>query len=243
MNDERLTLLEHIQELRQRLIKCIIAIIITTGISFVFARQLFAILVFPANGINLVFIEMTEMIGTYMKVCLTSGIILAMPFLIYQFIMFASPALTLKEKKIVYFVVPWIGFMFAAGVVFGYFVLIPPAMKFLLTFGVDIASPQIRVGNYISLVTRLLLAIGFVFELPVVTSFLAWLGIVSSKWLASKRRWAIILAFVLGAVITPTFDPINQSLVALPLILLYEMSIWLAKLFQRKQQQIAASLS
>lgn len=105
-------------------------------------------------------------------------------------------------------------------------------MKFLITFGSDIATPQIKIGNYISVVTRLLLAIGLTFELPVVTTLLARLGIVRAQWLADKRKLAIIFAFILGAIITPTLDPINQSLVAVPLIVLYEMSIWLAKFVQ-----------
>jgi sec-independent protein translocase protein TatC len=138
-------------------------------------------------------------------------------------------------------VLPWIALMFIGGVVFGYFVLIPPALKFLLTFGANIATPQIKVGNYIALVTRLLLSIGLVFELPVVTTFLARIGVVKAKWLADRRRPAIIIAFILAAAITPTFDPINQSLVAVPLIVLYELSIWLARLVQKKPKAVAAS--
>ena len=129
--------------------------------------------------------------------------------------------------------------MFAGGVAFGYFILIPPATRFLLSFGADIASPEIRIGNYISLITRLLLSIGLVFELPVITTFLARLGVITSSWLASKRKISIILAFILAAIITPTFDPINQTLVAAPLIILYEMSIWLAKLVQRRKPREA----
>jgi len=119
---------------------------------------------------------------------------------------------------------------------------VPPATKFLLTFGSDIAIPQIKIGNYISVVTRLLLAIGLAFEMPVVTTFLTRLGVLTPKWLADKRKPAIIFAFILAAIITPTFDPINQSLVAIPLIFLYEMSIWPAKLVQRKRSQAVISL-
>jgi len=194
-------------------------------------------LILPAEGINLIYVEMTEMIGTYMKVCLASGVILAMPYLIYQFLMFVSPALNRKEKKYVYLILPWVALMFIGGVVFGYFILIPPAAKFLITFGSDIADPQIKIGNYISVVTRLLLAIGFVFEMPVVTTFLTRIGVLKSGWLEGKRKIAIIFAFILAAIITPTLDPVNQSLVAVPLIVLYEMCIWLAKLVRRKEPQ------
>ena len=233
-DDKRLTVLEHISELRRRLIRGVIAVSVTTVISFVFAKQIFEILKSPAGEINLIFIEMTEMIGIYMRVSLVSGIILAMPYLVYQLIMFVSPALTSREKKRVYLILPWIALMFVGGVIFAYFILVPPAVKFLITFGSDIATPQIKIGNYISIVSRLLLSIGLVFEMPVVTTFLARLGIITPKWLSDKRRPAIILAFILAAIITPTFDPVNQTLVAAPLIVLYEMSIWLAKLVQRK---------
>ena len=133
--------------------------------------------------------------------------------------------------------------MFMGGVVFGYFILLPPAINFLITFGADIATPQIKIGNYISIVTRLLLAIGFVFEMPVITTFLARIGIISPKWLSDKRKPAIIIAFVLAAIITPTFDPLNQTLVAVPLVVLYEMSIWLAKLVYRKRTELAPVVS
>lgn len=238
MNDDekKLPLLGHLIELRKRLIRSVIAVVITATISFIFARQIFDILITPApQDINLVYIEMTEMLGTYMRVTMVSGIILAMPYLTYQLIMFVAPALTPKEKRYVYLILPWIALMFVAGVVFAYFILIPRLTEFLLTWPGGIATPQPRIGNYINIVTRLLLMVGLVFEMPVVITFLARIGIVKSKWLADKRRAAIIVAFILAAIITPTIDPINQSLVAAPLIVLYEMSIWLARLVQRKE--------
>ena len=242
MSDERKSsILGHLQELRSRLIKSVIAVLITTGISFVFADEIFGILKRPAGGIELVFIEMTEMLGTYMKVCLLSGIALAMPFLLFQLIMFVAPALTSKEKKMVYIVTPWIALMFAAGVAFGYFILIPPAVQFLTTFGAEIATPTIKIGNYISIATRLLLSIGLIFEIPVITTLLARLGVITSQWLASKRKPFIIVAFILAAIITPTWDPLNQCLVAGPLIALYEISIWTAKLVQKKKVETVPS--
>jgi sec-independent protein translocase protein TatC len=235
-DDKKLSVLRHIGELRHRLIVSVIAVVITSIISFIFFEQIFNILLAPApQDITLIYIEMTEMIGTIMRVCLVSGIILAMPYLTYQVIMFVSPALTRKEKRYVYLILPWIALMFAAGVTFAYFILIPPATEFLITFGSDIATPEIRIGNYISIVTRLLLAIGLVFEMPVVSTFLARIGVLKPKWLSDRRKVAFIFAFVLGAIITPTFDPINQTLVAAPLIILYELCIWLAKLVQKKE--------
>ncbi|MBL7126443.1 MAG: twin-arginine translocase subunit TatC [Dehalococcoidales bacterium] len=235
------SILDHLRELRQRLIKSVIAVAVASVIAFIFYEWIFYILKLPTEGLNLIYIEMTEMLGTIMKVCLIAGIILAMPYLVYHGIMFVSPALTPKEKKYVYFILPWIALMFTGGVVFSYFVLIPPATRFLVSFGSGIASPEIRVGNYIAVVARLLLAIGIVFEMPVITTFLARLGVLKPKWLSDHRRTAIIFAFILAAIITPTFDPINQSLVAVPLIILYEMSIWLARLVYKKQPVEAAT--
>ncbi len=241
--DHNLTILGHIAEFRSRLFKAIIAVIITTIVAFVFADQIFQVLTLPAKGYPLIYIDMTEMFGVYMNVCLTAGIILAMPYLVYQALMFIAPALTPKEKKYVYMIIPWIGLMFLSGVAFAYFVMLPPAIQFLFNFGSNIAAPQIRIGSYITVITRVLLAAGIIFELPVISTFLARLGLLSSEWLARKRKFAIVLAFILGAIITPTFDPVNQSLVAAPLIVLYEISIWLAKLVQRKQSRTIISLA
>jgi sec-independent protein translocase protein TatC len=240
--EKNLTILGHLAELRGRLFKSVLAVLVTSIIAFVFASQLFHILTLPAagTGVNLVYIDMTEMLGIYMKVCLTAGIALAMPYLVYHILMFVFPALTFMERKSILILLPWIVFMFAGGVVFSYYVLVPPAIKFLLTFGSDIAVPQIRIGSYINVITRVILASGIIFELPVISTFLARMGIITSAWLASKRKFAIVGAFVLAAIITPTFDPVNQTLVALPLIVLYEMSIWLAKLVQRKHPASAS---
>ena len=242
-DESKLSVLGHLGELRKRLFRSVIAVAVATALAFVFYEQLFEILTSRTPDIDLIFIEMTEMIGTIMRVCLVSGIIVAMPYLVYEFIMFVSPALTRREKKYVYLVLPWIALLFAAGVTFAYFVLIPRITGFLITFGSDIAEPQIKIGNYISIVTRLLLMIGLVFEMPVITTFLARLGILKPKWLADRRRTAIIVAFILAAIITPTIDPVNQSLVAVPLVALYEMSIWLAKLVQRKEPRVVTTVS
>ena len=239
--DNRLTITGHLIEIRQRLTISVIALVITVIVAFVFYEEIFHFLIAPAGNIPLIYTEMTEMLGTTMKVSLAGGVVLAMPFFVYQFIMFVSPALTRKEKKYVYIALPWIALMFAGGVAFAYFILLPPALKFLLTFGGDIATPQIKIGNYITLVTRLLVAIGVVFEIPVVITFLSRLGIVTPQWLSRKRKWAFIGAFILAAIITPTMDPINQALVAVPLVVLYEISILLSKLVYRRRVKADAS--
>jgi sec-independent protein translocase protein TatC len=235
MSDKEKTGLSyHLEELRRRLIVCLIALAAGTIVALIFAEQIFSILIRPAGDISLVFIEVTEMLGAYMQVSLTGGIALAMPVLVYELMSFTLPALKPGEKKVVWLAVPFIFIMFTGGVLFAYYVLVPPAMQFLLGLGQGIAAPQIRISNYITLVSRLLLAVGLVFELPVLITFLARLGIISWRWLLRQWKWAVILAFLLGAVITPTIDPVNQTLVALPLIVLYLLSILLARIFERR---------
>jgi len=125
----KLTLIGHFQELRKRLIRSIIAVAVAAAISFIFWKWIFYILILPAGNIDLIFIELTEMIGTIMRVCLASGLILSMPYLTIQAILFVRPALTRKEERYVYFILPWIALMFIGGVVFGYFILIPPRRR------------------------------------------------------------------------------------------------------------------
>jgi sec-independent protein translocase protein TatC len=245
VQNRNLSILGHIAELRSRLVKCAIAVVITSIVAFIFSDQIFHILTLPANkaGFSLIYIDMTEMFSLYMTVCLTAGIALAMPYLVYQILMFVFPALNRTEKKYVLLMIPWIALMFIGGVLFSYFIMLPPAVQFLLTFGSNIAVPQIRIGSYITVITRVMLAAGVIFELPVISTFLARLGLITSSWLASKRKFAIVLAFILGAVITPTADPVNQVFLAVPLIALYEMSIWLAKLVQPRKSATEAVLS
>jgi sec-independent protein translocase protein TatC len=177
-SDRNLTILGHLAELRRRLIRGAIAVLITTVVSFIFYERILNILIAPAPvNIQLQAIEMTEMLSISMRIAIVCGIILASPYLTYELIMFVSPALTRKEKRYVYLVLPWIALMFAAGVAFSYFVLIPRMTFFLLTWGSNIVDVVPKIGSYINLVTRLLLAVGLVFEMPVLTTFLARIGV------------------------------------------------------------------
>jgi sec-independent protein translocase protein TatC len=240
MSDEKKTgILDHLRELRKRLLWSVAAVVITTSVCFFFITDIIDILKEPAGDVNLIFIEMTEGFSTYMRVALMSGIVLAMPFLIYQFLMFVIPALTRAERRAVLIILPIITLMFAGGITFGYFYLIPPATKFLLGIGTELAEQQIRVSNYISFITRLLIGIGILFELPVLTSFLARMGIITYKWLASRRKIMILFSFVVAAILTPTPDAVNQSIVAGTMIVLYEISIWLAWLLQKRREKAA----
>jgi Twin arginine targeting (Tat) protein translocase TatC len=219
-----------LQELRKRLLRSVVALGIGIVVSFPLAPYIFDILKSRAEGVNLIYTRVTEMIGIYIKVALYCGIALVLPYLVYQLVMFLSPALRDKEKRYVYLSLPAVFILFAAGVCFAYFLFLPPALKFLLTFGSDIAQPMISVDNYVTIVVKLLFSVGLVFEIPLVLTLLSKLGIVNPQKLAKGRKWAVLVAFILSAVITPTVDPVNQTLIAAPIIVLYELSIWLSKL-------------
>lgn len=234
----KMPIMRHLVEMRNRVFKSVIAIVIGTVLGFIFAPQIIEFLKAPAGNIDLVFIELLENLVNYFKVSLAAGIIIAMPFLVYQLLAFVSPALTFRERKSIYMILPAVTVMFLAGIAFAYFIALPPALNFLLYgFGTEMAEPQIRIGNYITIVTRLMVAVGLVFETPVIIMFLARLGVVSPQWLAARRKLWIVLSFVLAAIITPTFDPINQSIIAVPLIILLELSILLAKLVYKKREE------
>lgn len=157
--------------------------------------------------------------------------------LVYQFVSFVSPGLNAAERRYLYALLPSGIVVFAIGAAFGYFVLFPPAIHFLFHFGDEVATAQIRIGSYVRLMISLLLWMGVVFETPIVLFFLSRIGVVTPQQLGKQRRYAIVVAFILGALITPTFDPINQTLVALPIIVLYEVGIWLAKLGARQRNR------
>ena len=239
MNDERLPADQHLQELRGRLIKSVVAMLVTTGITFVFHAQILEFLMEPARGFEgvpnekPVYTDLTEFIGVAFKVSLLSGFILALPYVLYQIVMFVTPGLKKNERRYLFILLPVSLLAFLAGAAFGHQVLFPPAVRFLLSFGSDVATPFIRIGGYISIMLTLLFWMGVVFETPVVTFFLAKIGVVSGNFLARQRRYALVASFVLGAIITPTFDPINQGLVALPIMVMYELGIWLARLGER----------
>ncbi|HEX9896966.1 MAG TPA: twin-arginine translocase subunit TatC [Dehalococcoidales bacterium] len=230
-------ILGHLRELRKRILWSLIAVVITTALAFWKADWIFEVLKKPAGDVQFVFIEVTEGFATYMKVCFVAGIIVAMPFIMYNLLMFIIPALTGREKRMVLLILPWILIMFYGGIVFGYFFLVPPATGFLLSFGSSVATIQPRMSNYVNFIMQLLLIIGLMFEMPVVTTFLTRIGVLSYRWMAGKRKIWIILAFVISAVITPTPDAINQSVVAGTLVVLYEVSIWLAWLVDKSKKK------
>ena len=229
----------HLVELRKRLTWSASVVVAFTVVAFIFHQQILELLMIPAKGFanvpheKPIYTELTEFIGIAMKVSLMVGLFASLPFLLWQMVMFVSPGLNPSEKKYLYILMPVSFLVFIAGALFGYFVLFPPAVRFLLTFGSEIATPMIRIGNYVGLMISLLFWMGVVFEIPIVLFFLARLGVVTSRMLSRNRKWAVVGAFILGAIITPTLDPVNQILVAIPIIVLYEFGIILSKLGTR----------
>ena len=233
---KEISVLGHLNELRRRLMLCVIVLFCTISVSFYLTKYVINIFKSRAPDTQLIYTRPTEMIATYIQVSFYLGIALAMPFIIYQVLMFISPALTRKEKRYLYAIIPAIALCFITGVAFAYFILLPPGLRFLLSFGSDMAEPMITVSSYVGLLTTLIFWVGVVFEIPVVMYFVSKLGIVSPSWFASKRKWAFVGAFILSAIITPTMDPVNQTLVAVPIIVLYEIGIWVARLAQARSK-------
>ena len=238
MSSREFSILEHLAELRRRVLISVLALIVGAGVAFCFFRQIIDLLVRPARDLDagtgqLVFIEVTELLTTSVKVSLVAGFVLAMPVILYQVIMFVVPGLTGREKRYLLGFLPAVLLAFMAGVAFGYFVLTPPALHFLLTFGADVATPFIRVSNIVNLMIRLLFWMGISFETPLVMYLLAQIGLVNARMLGRFRRYWVVVAFILGAIITPTVDPVNQALVAVPLLVLYELGVFLARLASR----------
>ena len=240
---ERQTLGVHLTELRRRLTWSAVVVFIGTVVSFIFHQQILQVLMAPAGNFTElpqnkpVYTELTEFIGIAMKASLFVGIFGSLPFLLWQMVMFAAPGLNSTEKRYLYSLMPITILVFLAGSAFGYFMLFPPAVKFLLTFGSDVATPMIRIGNYINLMLSLLFWMGIMFELPIILFFLSRIGVVSPEFLTRNRRWAIVISFVLGAIITPTLDPINQAFVAGPIIVLYEVGVQLSKVGARMRSR------
>lgn len=223
-------LLEHLEELRERLIKSAIALILAIFLSLFFTGKLLKVLISPMGELKPVFLRPTEMIITYLRVAFIAGIALAMPVIVYQMVKFILPALYPHERRYLYWLIPAATFSFLIGLAFAYFVMLPFAVKYLLTFGGDVARAQWTIGEYINFVTNFLFWIGMTFELPLIIYFLSKLGLVSPAWLSRNRKYAIVVIAIIAAVITPTPDPFNMSLVMIPLILLYETGVLISKL-------------
>lgn len=233
----RQPILEHLEEFRWRLVKSAAALAIGAVVAFFFRDWLFELLETPYrraidDGDALAQFQVTEGFSVAMRLALFGGTLLASPVLLYQIWAFINPALTTRERKWTVPIVGALAVLFTGGVVFGY-VILPRGLDFLLGIQSGL-EPIIGVGSYISLTLRFLLVFGLAFEFPVFLFAAAATGLLSSRQLAQGRRWAVLIIVIVGAVVTPTGDPLTLMALSVPLYLLYEATIWLVKLILRK---------
>ncbi|HET9201139.1 MAG TPA: twin-arginine translocase subunit TatC [Dehalococcoidia bacterium] len=235
-SEKYMTLLEHVGELRVRLMICAGFMVVATAISFYFAKDIMEYLLNPAEkaqpGFKPIQTEPLEFIASYFKISLLCALAISMPMIVYQLIAFVSPGLTPQEKKWIIPIVLGSGLSFVAGLAFGFYVALPPAIDFLINFGEDVAEPTLRIGPYIDFVLRMLLISGITFQTPLLIMGLAKLRIVHGQWLVRQWRYVVVGAFIVSAIVTPTIDPITQTLIAAPIIVLYGFGTILAFLVQ-----------
>ena len=218
---------DHIEALRMHLFRMLIGLAIGVGISFYFAVPLMEYLAGPVQGLeNLQAIQVTEEVGVFMRVALTSGLALMLPYLAFEIWLFAAPGLTSKEKKNTLLGIPLATILFLGGMAFTFRVLIPAAIPFLGGF-TDIAQNW-TAGEYFGFITGLMIWIGLFFEFPLIIYLLTSIGLIEPSVLAKQWRIAIVVIAIMAAAVTPTIDPVNMGLVMLPMSLLYFVSIGLS---------------
>ena len=231
-DDGSMSILAHLEELRWRLIRSIIAVIVCSGICYYFIEDIMAFISQPVG--KLYYLQPSEAFFTYLKVSICCGFILALPIVFYQLWCFVLPALTIKERYIAAVIVPSSVILFLSGLAFSFFLVMPAALKFFGGFGSESLLPMFSVARYFYFLFSFILPFGFVFELPLVVVIAAKLGLLSSKFLGEKQRYVIFFSFVIGAIITPTPDIFTQTMIALPMIVLYELSYLTVRFILRK---------
>jgi sec-independent protein translocase protein TatC len=238
--DHKMSLTDHLIELRKRLVRSVIVLLIGFGACYYYKDFIFDIItrplvhVLPKNG-YLIYTGLTEAFFVYMKLAFFASLIITCPFIIYQIWKFISPALHSSEKK---YVLPFVFFstlLFISGVLFGYFIVLPPAFEFFVSFNNQYLQAMLSFSDYISLFVTFLLGFGLSFELPVFIFFLAKLGIVNPQMLSKNRKYAILVIFIVAAILTPSPDALSQILMAIPLMFLYEVSIFITKFAGKKK--------
>jgi sec-independent protein translocase protein TatC len=236
---DEMTFLEHLEDLRKRLFYSFIALFVGIVPAWFFHKELFNILARPVTqylpeGTKLTFIKLTAPFMLYIKVSFLASLFLSSPFIFYQIWMFIAPGLYRKEKKYVFPFVIFTTIFFSAGAVFGYFVVFPFACRFFLSMGAEF-EPVITANDYFSLALRVLLGIAIVFELPTLSFFLSRMGILTARWMVKNFKYAVLMVFVIAAIITPTPDWMTQSIIAFPMLALYGLSILIALIFGKRK--------
>jgi len=231
-DDGSMTLIAHLTELRSRLIKSLIAVAVGSVVGYCFIGDIMHYLTLPAG--KLYYMQPSEAFFTYIKVAIVAGFLLALPVVFYQAWRFFLPALTRKERLVLGLVVPISVLLFFAGLAFSFFLVLPAGIRFFMSFGNGELEALFSVNRYFDFVISFVLPFGFVFELPLIITILGKIGILSSRFLGKYQRIVIFLSFILGAIITPTPDIFTQSMIALPMIVLYEVGYLIVRFALRK---------
>jgi sec-independent protein translocase protein TatC len=240
IEEEKMSLIDHLTELRKSLVRSCIAVGIGFFACYFFKDWLFDIITRPLTAVlpknsYLIYTGLTEAFFVYMKLAIFASLIITSPFVLYQIWRFIAPGLLDEEKK---YVVPFVissTVLFISGILFGYFIALPPAFEFFVSFNNKYLQAMISFSDYLSLFVTFLLGFGLAFELPVFMFFLSKLGIVNAKMLSKQRRYAILVIFIVSAILTPSPDALSQLLMAIPLMFLYEVSIFVAKFVEKKK--------
>jgi len=236
-SDVEMSFLDHVEELRWRIIYALIGVIIFTIVAWIFIDPLVEIVLLkPARDANasLQNLRPFGQLFLYVQVAIIVGIVASLPNIFYQLWQFIAPALKKRERKYILWIVFFSTFCFLAGIAFAYFVMLPLAMKFAAQFGTAEISNEFAIDEYMSIIISVMLAAGVVFELPMISFFLSKLGILTPKFMRKYRRHAIVIILILAAFLTPGADPVSQVILAVPLVLLYEISIFISKLSSNK---------
>lgn len=238
--DKELSLIQHLDELRRRLTVTAVAVLVGSVVAFTGAEHIVRFLLVPSGEATCIALSPTENFTTFMRVSLFAGIALAMPVLLYQLYAYIDPALHRNERRFVLTLGPFVLLLFLAGMLFTYYILLPNALGFLLNFGSAVIRNELRCAEYLSFVTTFILGLGIVFEVPAIMFALVRVGVLRRAWLARQRRYIFLGVFVVAALITPTPDPFNQALVALPLYVLFELGLLLSRFAERSRARAAA---
>jgi sec-independent protein translocase protein TatC len=235
--------LEHLEELRKRLIHCVTAIIVGLLICIYFSERLFNLLANPIikllEGSPLIFITPTAPFFAYLKVDLIVGLLIALPYILYELWKFICPGLHTHERKLAAPFIIAAAMLFYAGVAFAYFLVFPAALKFLLSFTTPELKPMIDITAYVSLAVMLMAAFGGIVETPIIIVFLGMLGLFSSDFLKRGRRYFVVLAFIIAAILSPSPDVVNQTLMAVPMLIFYEVGIFLLAIIEKRRRERA----
>jgi len=232
LDEGNMSLINHLEELRYRIIRSLLAVFFGSCISYYFIDVIMRYLTLPVG--KLYYLQPSEAFFTYLKVAVAAGFLIALPVVFYHVWRFFLPALTKGERKVIAALVPISVILFFIGLAFSFFFVLPAAVKFFMGFGGEDLQAMFSVDRYFDFVLTFVLPFGFVFELPLVITILGKMGIIGSAFLAKHHRTVIFLSFVIAAIITPTPDVFTQSMLALPMILLYEVGVLIVKYIMRR---------